>query len=159
MTIPVGAYLYFLAVRLYGFYHVSRERVHLHLTLENITITIDIAIPLGLVMNEVIANSLKHAFPNERAGAITITGKEAVGMLEIRITDNGIGMPPITESEDTETFGLQLIRMLSDQLDGTVGFLSPPGTTVVLRIPKPVKKPGLPAMEPTKYGADNKEDS
>jgi two-component sensor histidine kinase len=89
----------------------------------------------------------KHAFPGDTSGEVSITGKHADGMLEIRIADNGIGMPPGAESKETETFGLQLIRMLPDQLDGTVEFIPPPGTTVVLRIPKKGENLNMPAKK------------
>ena len=135
-NIDLGTYIRSIATNLFSFYMIPERQVQFQTTLENITITIDTAVPLGLVINELIANSLKHAFPGERAGQITIAGTDTCGMLEIRIIDNGIGMRPVADRKEAKTLGLKLVDILSQQLNGTVEFLSPPGTTVVLRIPK-----------------------
>jgi len=135
-NIDLGTYIRSIATNLFSFYMIPERQVQFQMTLENITITIDTAVPLGLVINELIANSLKHAFPGERAGQITIAGTDTCGMLEIRIIDNGIGMRPVADRKEAKTLGLKLVDILSQQLNGTVEFLSPPGTTVVLRIPK-----------------------
>jgi PAS domain S-box-containing protein len=135
-NIDLGGYLRSLAANLYSFYKVSGERVHLRMALENLTTTIDTAIPIGLAINELISNSLKHAFPYEKAGEISITGTATDDMLEIRVIDNGIGMPPGAGAKEGKTLGLRLVRLLTEQLDGTVEFLPPPGTAVVIRIQK-----------------------
>jgi PAS domain S-box-containing protein len=135
-NIDLGAYIHSLATNLFSFYKLPTERVHIHTTMENITTNIDTAVPLGLIINELFSNAIRHAFPGERAGKISITGTDTGGMLEIRVMDNGIGMPPAADPEGDTTLGLKLVHILSDQLNGTVEFLPPPGTTVVLRIPK-----------------------
>jgi PAS domain S-box-containing protein len=134
-TIELGAYTRSLAANLLSFYEIQKERVQIHVAMENLTISLDTAVPLGLIINELIANSLRHAFPNERAGGITITGTDAGGILEIRIIDNGVGMSPVADPEEAKTLGIKLVYVLIQQLNGTVEYLSPPGTTVVLRIP------------------------
>ncbi|MCB9223698.1 MAG: hypothetical protein H6582_05915 [Crocinitomicaceae bacterium] len=80
---------------------------------------IDRMIPIGLVLNELLTNSLKHAFP-ENKGEIKITGsKDGSGKFHLLYEDDGVGMPIEFDLEQSETLGMQLIDMLVDQLDGT----------------------------------------
>jgi PAS domain S-box-containing protein len=134
--IDLRGYLRSLALTLYSVYKVSGERVQLDVAMGDIETDVDMAIPLGLVINELIANSLMHAFPNEKAGRISITGTQSDGTLEVRVIDNGIGMPPGAGAQEGKTFGLKLVRLLTEQLNGTVEYLPPPGSTAVIRIQK-----------------------
>ncbi|MDO9550493.1 MAG: MASE3 domain-containing protein [Methanoregula sp.] len=136
-NIDLEKYIRPLATNLFPIYKISTERVHIHIALDNLTTPLDTAVPLGLIINELITNSLRHAFPDERAGEITITGTDAGGMLEIRVIDNGVGMSPVADPDERKTLGFKLVHVLIEQLNGTVEFLPPPGTTVVLRIPLP----------------------
>ena len=80
---------------------------------------IDRMIPLGLIMNELLTNSLKHAFPDKK-GVIRIEGKKLDENMHVIVyEDNGIGLPDGFDLENVETLGMQLIQMLVDQLDGT----------------------------------------
>jgi PAS domain S-box-containing protein len=134
--IDISSYIRSLAANLFSFYKIPAGKMQLSVVMENLTTTIDTAVPLGLVINELLANAIRHAFPVEMSGEITITGKDTGGIMEIRVTDNGVGMTPVVDPDEVKTLGLKLVHILIEQLNGTVEYTPPPGTTVVLRIPK-----------------------
>jgi PAS domain S-box-containing protein len=93
---------------------------------------IDEAIPCGLIVNELVSNSLKHAFPDGRKGEISVrchTGEE--GLITLTVSDNGVGLPPGLDFRNTETLGLQLVTMLVKQLRGDIE-VDGAGTTFVV---------------------------
>ena len=92
------------------------------------------AIPAGLIVAELLTNALKHAFPDGReAGVIKITQKPIVdGMLEIEVRDEGKGLPASVDPGEAQTMGMMLIRILSEQLGGTVTFRADGGTVATL---------------------------
>ena len=101
---------------------IDRARVKLKIGIENVSLGMDTAIPCGLLINEVISNSLKHAFPDHREGEIEVTLRPVNGReFELIISDDGIGMPLEIDFDTSDSMGLMLVRTLAvDQLDGTV---------------------------------------
>jgi two-component sensor histidine kinase len=93
------------------------SRIRLHMELEPVFLPIDMAIPCGLILNELATNSLKHAFVGRPQGSIEIhltsVRNESV---RLRFQDDGCGLPPGLDFQAAETLGLRLIRMLSKQL-------------------------------------------
>ena len=79
---------------------------------DNVFLEIDTAIPCGLIINELITNSLKHAFPNLTNGQINIKLTQNDDKFILIITDNGIGFPEMLDFRNTESLGLQLINSL-----------------------------------------------
>jgi two-component system, sensor histidine kinase PdtaS len=78
-------------------------------------------VPCGLIINELVTNALKHAFPADRRGRITLDLQaDPGGVRTLRIADNGVGLPPGLDHEKTDTLGLQLVSNLADQLGGTL---------------------------------------
>ncbi|MCD4653136.1 sensor histidine kinase, partial [bacterium] len=78
------------------------------------------AVPLGLLCNEVLTNSLRHAFPDDRRGEIRIKiSMKADDTVELIISDNGIGLPEDVDFKNSDTMGFQLINALIDQIEGT----------------------------------------
>ncbi len=104
-------------------------------------VNLDIAVPCGLILNELIANACKHAFPGgkPRAGegncAITITMKRDGGVCTLTVADNGIGLPAGTDWENPGTMGLQLVKMLCRQINGSMEMDHFAGTRIRLRFP------------------------
>ena len=97
---------------------------------EEITFGVDTAIPCGLIMNELIANALKHAFPGGQRGTVTIGVNRTDSLVTLEVCDDGIGLPEGLEAEKTDTLGLQLVTMLTGQLQGTLETPKPAvGTT------------------------------
>ncbi len=102
-------------------YGVNAERIALELKSIEVLLPINTAIPCGLIVNEIIANSLKHAFPNDRTGKIMIDLSHVdASNVRLVVSDDGIGIPESKNLEDGATLGLQLVTMLVDQLGGTL---------------------------------------
>jgi two-component sensor histidine kinase len=95
----------------------------------------DRAIPCGLLINEVVANSLKHAFPDHREGEIRVDFRPVNGdSFELTISDDGIGMPEEIDFDAADSMGLMLVKILAvDQLDGTVDLDRDGGTAFRVR--------------------------
>ncbi|MBN1612906.1 MAG: ATP-binding protein [Deltaproteobacteria bacterium] len=103
---------------------------------------IDLAIPCGLILNELIANALKHAFPDKREGEIRIAMREDGGRYILTVTDNGAGFPDGINFRDTASLGLQLVDILVKQLQGRIALETNGGTAFVVSFPAkdPVKE-------------------
>ena len=133
-SINLKDYIEELANNLFRAYYVNTDKISLKFTNDNIFINIDSAIPCGLLINEIITNSLKYAFPDSRKGEIrTVLCKTDNGEIELRIADNGIGMPKGLDFRNTKTLGLRLVTNLVEyQLKGKIDITSENG--VVYRI-------------------------
>jgi PAS domain S-box-containing protein len=95
------------------------ESIKTDLIIEDVHLNIDTAIPLGLIVNELVTNSVKYAFP-EKEGTITIRLKSLPEKFELKIVDDGIGLPKNLDIEKTETLGLKLVNSLVNQIDGVM---------------------------------------
>lgn len=110
----------------------------------SLTIPIDVMVPVGLVANELICNSLKHAFPNGERGKIEVkaTGEES-GMLVLAISDSGTGVDDFVKlNEESDSLGWRIVRLLTAQLNGKISLKSGEGFTVVLELPLEAKQFG-----------------
>lgn len=95
--------------------------VHILVDGESISLEVDTAVSCGLILNELISNALKHAFPDNRAGQITITLQQKTpGQIYMSVVDDGVGPPPDLDINQSPTLGLQLVHTLVDQLAGTI---------------------------------------
>jgi len=105
------------------------ENISLDLKIDDIYFGIDTAIPCGLILNELFTNALKHAFPDRKKGRIRISLKLLKDKsYEFIFQDNGIGIPDNIDFDKTESLGLQLIKILTEQIDGTVAMTRRNGT-------------------------------
>ena len=100
-------------------------------------LTCETAIPLGLIVNELVTNSVKHAFVDRERGLITIELTREEGVLFVEYRDNGVGLPEGFESRRAETLGMSLVTSLTYQIDGSLTVLPGPGAGFVFRIPLP----------------------
>ncbi|MFW5689056.1 MAG: sensor histidine kinase, partial [Spirochaetota bacterium] len=100
-------------------------------------LSVDVAIPLGQILNELISNSAKHAFTERSAGRISIAVREATSdELQLIYRDDGVGMPAGFDIHRDGNLGSEIIRRLAeDQLNGSLELLDQPGTTIRLVIP------------------------
>ena len=96
------------------------DRITINVTGQAMVLSIDIAVPCGLVVNELLSNALKHGFPGGRHGVIQVQLHSDDGGRTIIVRDDGIGMPPNVDIESAETLGLRLVRALAQQIDGNV---------------------------------------
>ena len=132
--IDFADYTRFLATQLFSFYGTDSQRVRLDFAMSKIMVDINTAVPLGLLMNELISNTLKHAFPKGRAGAISISGVYEGERIMLVVRDNGIGIPPEFDWRNTSSLGMRLVISLIDQVDGTIELDRKNGTTFTITV-------------------------
>ncbi len=114
-------YIKRLAENLFQSFKLPPGKIGLKIHCEKISLDIDTGVPCGLIINEVVSNSLKHAFKDGREGVIEINFILADEMTyRLTIADNGIGLPPGFDLATSDSLGIQLINALSDQIDGTL---------------------------------------
>lgn len=119
--IDFGDYLESLSHYLLHCYQNEFGLISLKVEAEAVDVGIDEAIPLGLIVNELLSNSLKHAFPPGGKGAISIRClSRADGRISLTVADDGKGLPREVDFRDTETLGLQLVTLLVRQLRGEI---------------------------------------
>jgi PAS domain S-box-containing protein len=120
--IDIADYVRTLAAQLARAYGTDPARVHVHVDAEPVTIGIDTAIPVGLLLNELVSNALKHAFPNPTdAGDIRVSlRRETDGRLVLGVRDTGIGLPSDLDWRHPTSLGLQLVNTLAEQLHASL---------------------------------------
>ncbi|NYB51530.1 MAG: PAS domain S-box protein [Methanobacteriaceae archaeon] len=126
-------YLTNLVSDIFYSYNIQKEKIGLELDIKDVNIGIDTAIPLGLIINELVTNSVKYAFPDDRKGKIGILFKYEDDSYVLIIYDDGVGVPEDIELEKTETLGLQLVTSLVNQLDGSIKLDRVNGTKYTLK--------------------------
>jgi len=138
--VGIEEYVKSLTGHLFSSYGVSPEVVKLNIDIKDIFLDISTAIPCGLIINELVSNSLKHAFPDTRKGEIRIFLKPIDEKeVELTISDNGVGLPKEVDFQNVESLGLHLVTILAkDQLHGTVELDRSSGTKFVIRFRKKI---------------------
>jgi PAS domain S-box-containing protein len=125
-----------LVPRLVGSFGVDPERIRLAMAPTTVRLPINSAVPCGLIVNELVTNAFKHAFPDGRAGEIALDlTAEADGRVCLAVSDDGVGLPDDFEVGQTTTLGLQLIALLADQLGGTLTIERANPTRFLVRFP------------------------
>ncbi|MEI6674962.1 MAG: histidine kinase dimerization/phosphoacceptor domain -containing protein [Verrucomicrobiota bacterium] len=109
---------------------VLAEKVRLELAVASVELPIEAAVPCGLILNELVGNALKHAFPNARNGKVRVVLAldPADEVVSLRVCDNGSGLPAGLDWQQANSLGLRLVQMLVSQLRGTVTMGMGPGT-------------------------------
>ena len=129
-------YLRSLIAYLVRAYHISEAQVTLKLDTEPVRLRIDTAIPCGLILNELVSNALKHAFPNGRRGEIDVTVRaEKPERASLWVSDNGVGLPDGMDWRAAPSLGLRLVHTLTQQLHGTLEVETANGATFRLSFP------------------------
>ena len=109
------------------------ENISLDLDIHDVALGIDTAIPCGLILNEMISNSLKHAFPSGRKGHIRISLRKLdTGLFQLVFADDGVSMPAHIEISKAETMGLKLIHLLTGQIEGSLEIERDKGTAYTI---------------------------
>jgi len=140
--IDLRNYINALGTGLFQSYEVANHGVRFDLNIRDIYVDINTAIPLGLISNELITNSLKYAFKEKKDGKISITATEDPQSLTFVVADDGVGMPEHITLENQTTLGLRLVSSLTGQLHATVTIDRTEGTKFVFTIPKLAETPG-----------------
>ncbi|PCJ85990.1 MAG: hypothetical protein COA57_06895 [Flavobacteriales bacterium] len=130
--IDFSEYIVNLSNNLAHSYGLNGDLVELKLDVDNVLLSLDQAIPCGLIINELVSNALKYAFPvnhlNGKKGNVQVIVKENKKDVKVSIGDNGIGMPNGFDYQNTETLGLQLVMSLVEQLNGKIELKNKNGT-------------------------------
>ena len=133
--INFAGYIRDLAVNLFRSYGVDLQRIKLKVEVDDVLLGVDTAVPCGLIINELVSNSLKHAFPAGKKGEIRIgLHPDRDNKLILIVSDNGVGLPEGLDFQNSESLGLQLVNNLVNQLEGTIEFNSSCGTEVKIKL-------------------------
>ncbi|GAP17212.1 PAS domain-containing protein [Levilinea saccharolytica] len=114
----------------------SHPGIHLQVEIEDIFFGVDTATPCGLIVNELVSNALKYAFPHGQKGTVRVVlhaDPEQAGKHVLVVADDGVGLPAGLDFQNTDTLGLQLVNILSQQLKGSIHLQTRPGTIFTLR--------------------------
>lgn len=138
--IPFSVYVRDLADFLLRSYHLQPITCSIHID-DEVFLEIEKAIPCGLILNELITNALKHAFPQQESGQIQITCTHRPdNLLRLCVADDGIGLPAGFSFEQTGSLGMQLVTSLAEQIDGKIDWQSVPdlavGTCITITFPR-----------------------
>jgi two-component sensor histidine kinase len=107
---------------------------------KDIILNMDTAVPCGLIINELVTNSIKFAFPGGKTGKIYIKLHYEDGSLILLIGDNGIGLPDGMDFENSQKLGFQLVKTLTDQLEGTIQYNGKYGTEFKIKFKELIYK-------------------
>jgi len=132
MSIDFGEYIVKLSNDLFHTYNCDASHVKFDINVENIMVDVDTAIPLGLIVNELISNSLKQGFPDGRSGEIKIKFHHYHDKLQLIVKDNGIGLSGKLDYKNTDSLGLQLVNLLTGQIDGELEVNMNGGTEFII---------------------------
>lgn len=115
-------------------YGISKSNIRIKVEIRNIKFNIDTAIPCGLIINELVSNSLKYAFPDNRKGFIRVSLKaDQKHQFTLTVEDNGTGLPEGFDFEKNNSLGMKLVHLLTSQLGGKLQFESNGGTKYVIQ--------------------------
>jgi len=131
-SIDFGEYIVRLTNDLFHAYNCDPTRVKFDINVENIMVDVDTAIPLGLIINELLSNSMKHGFPDGRSGEIKIKFNHYHDKLRLIVKDNGIGLSGKLDYKNTDSLGLQLVNLLTGQIDGELEVNMNGGTEFII---------------------------
>jgi PAS domain S-box-containing protein len=127
-------YINSLADGLFTFYRENTGKISLSVDADSVFLGIDTAIPCGLIINELLSNSFKHAFPKGRKGEIEVSLKKSDDEYELKVSDNGIGITENLDIRETKTLGLQLVtNLMEHQLQGSLKLDRKNGTEFQMR--------------------------
>ncbi len=107
-----------LLASMFNSYGVDRGRISGHVDIEPLPMGVDRAIPAGLILTELLSNSLRHAFPSGRAGSIRVEGGRSDGRVMLVVRDDGVGVPENVEPRRAGSLGLEIVDILTRQLKG-----------------------------------------
>ena len=147
-NVHFGGYMEQLVLDLFAFYAVNKRQIELRLNSADVVLDVNQAMPLGLIINELVVNALKHAFPNSRTGFLEVDlaylGKSNEfkegetldqGFARLTVFDSGIGLMPGTKIDQAQSMGFHLVDMLAKQVHGTLDIGTAQGTSIAVTFP------------------------
>jgi len=132
--VDMKVYFQKLIKGLFSSYNIHDDRIQLELDIADVNLDVDTVIPLGLIVNELISNSLKHAFPDDRAGQILVRLDRQNDVLLLSVKDDGVGITDENRDKMTGSFGYKLINAFTQQLEADMIVDSSEGTSVAFEI-------------------------
>ena len=112
--------------------------VEVEVDVEEVSLDMDISVPCGLIINELLSNALKHAFPQGRSGRVRLgLHRAGADTLVLSVSDNGVGFPPGIDVREPRTLGLRIVNILAAQIRATLELVPGEGTTITLSFPAP----------------------
>jgi PAS domain S-box-containing protein len=131
--VDFGNYINSMIIELTNFYKFDPERIRVHQNIEDLRLDISKAIPCGLIVNELVTNAIKYAFPDNREGDVWLSAMHSSDTeAKIQIKDNGIGLGEDLVFEEAKSFGLRIVRILTEQLGGSMKISQKGGTSFTL---------------------------
>ena len=134
--VALSDYLRFLIDNLFRFYGANPQKVRMTLDAGTVKVDINKAIPIGLIINELVSNSFKHAFSEGRTGDLNISIREDESTIVMTVHDNGPGIPADFDWQNAKSLGLRLVISLVEQLDGTIELERAGGTMFKITMPE-----------------------
>jgi two-component sensor histidine kinase len=122
--IDFSEYVLVLAKNLIHSFGALDNRIKYKFEIDPVLLSLDTSIPCGLIVNELLTNALKYAFPNNKGGFIFVSLKRDSVGVKLTIKDNGVGLPPGLDYQNTESLGLQLVNTLVEQVSGSIEVFS-----------------------------------
>jgi PAS domain S-box-containing protein len=117
-------------------YLIDRDKISTRVQVQPMSIMVDTAVPCGLILHELISNAIKHAFPGDRSGRISIRGRKIQEEIEFVFSDNGVGLPEGFDIRDTSHVGLEtVVAIVEHQLQGRIELKNEGGVTYLIRFP------------------------
>jgi two-component sensor histidine kinase len=127
-------YIKKLVENLFNSYNIQEDRIRLVTDIDNLNLDVDTVIPIGLIVNELISNSLKYAFREKQRGEIYVTLKEHEKELELKVRDDGCGFPPNWNKSQGNSFGYNLVRTFAQKLKAKLDTYNDDGACVSMSI-------------------------
>lgn len=134
--IAVDEYINNLTQSLFDSYNIRPGQIELKKDIDKIDMDVDTVIPIGLMLNELISNSLKHAFADEQGGRIEITLKQNNEILLLQVRDNGKGFPDKADPAHSKSFGMRMIKIFAQKLKADLDIYNDQGACILMRIRK-----------------------
>ena len=132
-NINIKEYIINLVSNLFYSYNIDKNRIKKNIDIEDIKLNMETAIPCGLIISELVSNSLKYAFQYGNEGQITVFLKFIEEEYVLTISDNGVGLSKDLDFKNTDSLGLQLVNSLINQIDGKIELNKNQGTTFKIR--------------------------
>jgi two-component system, sensor histidine kinase PdtaS len=136
-SIDFADYLRSLTRELFDTYATERGRVRLEMDVDDVMVDVNNAVPLGLIINEMVTNSLKYAFPDDMEGIIRIEFHKESEEYHLMVSDTGVGIPDDFNVEKSDSLGMLLIHSLTSQIQGEMELKRHPGTTFSIKFRDP----------------------
>lgn len=133
--VDASTYISKLVENLFDTYNVNADKIKFEKNIQPLSVDIDTIIPFGLIINELISNALKYAFPKGTSGKVRVELKEEAGKLALEVEDNGVGLPEGFNLQKLNSFGYKLIHVFSKKMQAVLDVQSQQGTRVRLVAP------------------------